>query len=186
MSNKTTISKEKTPQFKFSQIGLQVGFYTNIFSDFDPRPYSQRALSDDFLSEIKRASVDKPEGGAEITFLIDKKKRDSLIENTIKKRLKAHFKHHLELTKKEKDKTILHGLFFSMAGVIFMFTATILLFRYEHTSLMITFLIVLLEPAGWFSFWEGMNNIVFESKRENPKLSFYRKMSQSSINFVSR
>ncbi len=181
--------KEKKDQspFRFSQISLWLDSYTNIFSDFDPRPYSQRALSHDFLSEIKRASSDKESGTLELSFLIDRKKRDHNLESTIRRRLKAHFKHHVELLKKEKDKTIIRGLLFSMVGVVLMFATTIVIFRYEKNSSIITsFLIVLLEPAGWFSFWEGLNTIFFESKSVNPELAFYRKMMNASITFISQ
>lgn len=168
------------------QISLQIEDYNYIFSDFDPRSYNQKALSDDFLSEIKRASVDKDRNGIELKFLVNKKNRDINTENIIKKRLKAHFKRHAELTKKEKNKIILQGLLFSMVGVVFMFATTLLIFKYDHGSLMITFFIVMLEPAGWFSFWEGLNTMFFESKRVNPELTFYKKMSKSDILFESK
>ena len=178
--------KDQSP-FKFSQISLWLDSYTDIFSDFDPRPYSQRALSHDFLSEVKRASSDKESGSMELSFLIDRKKRDSNLESIIRRRLKAHFKHHVELLKKEKDKTIIRGLLFSMVGVVLMFATTIILFRYEKGgNIIMSFLIVLLEPAGWFSFWEGLNTIFFESKNVNPELAFYRKMIDASINFRSQ
>ena len=37
-----------------TQISLWLDDYADIFSDFDPRPFSQRALSDDFLNEAKK------------------------------------------------------------------------------------------------------------------------------------
>jgi len=48
-----------------------------------------------------------------------------------------------------------------------------------------TFLVILLEPGGWFLFWEGLNLIIFETKEETPDFSFYEKMSKCSINFSS-
>ena len=53
-----------------SNISLSLNSYDDIFSGFDPRPYSQRALSDDFLAESKRASRDKELDGVELIFLI--------------------------------------------------------------------------------------------------------------------
>ena len=34
---------------KKGEISLLLDSYTGIFSDFDPRPYAERTLSDDFL-----------------------------------------------------------------------------------------------------------------------------------------
>ena len=180
-----TKGTEKISPFRLSQISLWLDSYNNIFSDFDPRSYNQRALSDDFLSEIKRASSDKASGSIELSFLIKKNKRNSADESTIKRRLKAHFKRHEELLKKEKNKIIVQGLLFSMAGVLLMFAATIIIFRFGYTSLMLSFLIVMMEPAGWFSFWEGLNTMYFESKRVNPELEFYNKMNNAEIVFTS-
>lgn len=39
---------------EMSEISIWLDNYDDIFSDFDPRPYSQRSLSDDFLAEAKK------------------------------------------------------------------------------------------------------------------------------------
>jgi len=49
---------------------------------------------------------------------------------------------------------------------------------------LLTFLSVLSEPAGWFLFWEGLNLIIFQSKKKVPELDFYKKMSKAKIIFV--
>ena len=41
---------------------MPTGTYDAMFSVFDPRPYAQRALSDDFLNEAKRAVRDRESG----------------------------------------------------------------------------------------------------------------------------
>jgi len=56
-------------------ISLILDSYDDIFSDFDPGDYSERALSDDFLSECKKAAVNKEER-LELRFLVPKTKRD--------------------------------------------------------------------------------------------------------------
>jgi hypothetical protein len=168
-----------------AQITLQIPSYDSIFSDFDPRPFSQRALSTDFIDEIKRASRDKPEGKVDVLFLL-KGARNPAEEQVIVRRLKAHFERHHKELEKEKDGIILKGMMFSSVGIIFMFLATMLLFRYEHTTLIASLFIVVLEPAGWFSFWEGLNHIFFESKTVHPSLSFYKKMTRAPIKFSSK
>lgn len=165
------------------EISLQLDRYADIFSDFDPRPYEKKALSDDFLAEAKRASMDKDIGKIELRLLIPKEKRKIQKEIIIKKRIKEHFKRHFNLLKNERYNTIKRGLGFIAVGVILMFTATYILFSYEEKSLLMNFLIILLEPGGWFMFWEGLGLIVFESKSRTSEYKFYEKMSKCDISF---
>ena len=60
----------KKKLLQLSEISLIIDTYDDIFSDFDPRPYSQRALSDDFLLEARKASKDKVSGTFELNFLV--------------------------------------------------------------------------------------------------------------------
>ncbi|MCL5101579.1 MAG: hypothetical protein M1348_03140, partial [Candidatus Parvarchaeota archaeon] len=81
------------------EVSLILDTYDDIFSDFDPRPYSERSLSEDFLSEAKRATRDKGEG-VELRFLIPKVTRSLSHEELIKQRLKEHFRRHYKSAKK--------------------------------------------------------------------------------------
>ena len=80
--------KEERIEFEVREgnISLVLDSYNDIFSDFDPRDYSEKALSEDFLSECKRAARDK-ENHIELRLLIPIKKRNSTHENKIRKRL---------------------------------------------------------------------------------------------------
>ena len=42
-----------------SKMSLILDTYLDIFSSFDPRPYEERSLSDDFLDECKKMVIDK-------------------------------------------------------------------------------------------------------------------------------
>lgn len=176
---------EKHELMKSSQISLWLEDYEDIFSDFDSRPYSERALSGDFLHEAKNASRDKPSGGLELRFLIPKNKRDQRKEMLIRSRLLDHFgKHHRRLHK-ESRKVVSHGIIFMIAGVTFMLLASILMPMQSGSNVLSNFLFVLLQPGGWFFLWEGLKFILFESKRESHDLSFYDKMTRCSIIFLS-
>jgi hypothetical protein len=48
-----------------NEIKLMLDTYDDIFSDFDPRPFSQRTLSEDFLEEARKASREKEMGNIE-------------------------------------------------------------------------------------------------------------------------
>ncbi|MEM4271624.1 MAG: hypothetical protein QXD13_00845 [Candidatus Pacearchaeota archaeon] len=176
------LSKEEALLAK-SEISLILDNYNDIFSSFDPRPYSQRALSVDFLDEAKRATREARPGEFELRFLLPLSKRKTEVENTIKKRLKEHFKRHHEILEKDRGKIVRQGIYFICTGLIFMFVAAYILFAYQNKGLFLYFLVVLLEPGSWFLFWEGLDLIIFEAKKVKPDLEFYRKMVNAEIVF---
>lgn len=166
-----------------SEVSLILDSYDDIFSSFDPRPYSQRALSVDFLDEAKRATREMKPGVFELRFLLPAAKRRIEKESTIKKRLREHVKKHTEILEKEHRGIIKQGFYFILLGVVFMLMAAYILFFYGRANFIKEFLVVLLEPGGWFLFWEGMDLIIFKSKQAKPDLEFYRKMNNVEIIF---
>jgi len=176
---------EKQKLLQMSEIGISLDTYDDIFSDFDPRPYALRSISDDFLFEAKKASKERPTGQIELSFLMPKDKRSSTHEATIKKRLKDHFKKHAAIKKNEYKKAISQGLYFAGFGIILMLVTSYILFKYPSKNFLISFFIILMEPSSWFLFWEGTRQVVFESKEKKPDADFYKKMSASEIKFVS-
>jgi len=166
-----------------AEISLLLDRYEDIFSDFDPRPFINRALSDDFLIEAKKAARDKEET-LDLSFMIPKHKRNFEHEVLIKRRLRDHFKKHALLIEDEIGKIKKTGLLMISSGIFFIFLGAYTNF-YLNKSLFTSFLIVLLEPAGWFTFWEGLNLHLFESKKKKPDLEFYHKMTRCEISFHS-
>ena len=166
-----------------SEISLILDGYDDIFSDFDPRGYSVRALSTDFLHESERASRDKVDH-PHLLLLTPEKTRNAQKEKIIKKRLKNHFKKHFHRIELHYKSTIRYGIYSALAGIACMFVAVYILHYVISTSIWRDFLVVLLEPGGWFLFWEGLAQIIFESKKVKPELHFYSKMSTSKIKFL--
>ena len=184
MPKKNLLHHHKKNLVDLSEISLSLDTYDDIFSDFDSRPYSQRALSDDFLIEAKKAARDKVSGNIELNFLIPKRKSDDAAESLIKKRLKEHFKKHHARIEREKKGIIKHGVYFILTGILIMVLTAFILFKYGERDFMTALLIIILEPAGWFLFWEGMHLIIFDSKSKTQDLDFYRKMATSEIKFI--
>ena len=174
----------KKKLLQLSEISLIIDTYDDIFSDFDPRPYSPRALSDDFLLEARKASKDKVSGTFELNFLIPSHLKNKVHELLIKKRLKEHFKRHHIIASREKHNIIKTGISFLIIGIIIMFITTFLLFKYDAKTFLISFIIILSEPAGWFLFWEGMHQVIFETRTKKPEIEFYEKMSKCTVNFI--
>jgi hypothetical protein len=173
----------KEALFDRFDITLWLNSYEDIFSDFDPRPYSKKALSSDFLEEMKRASVDKV-APIPLVLLVPKSDRNRKSEKVIKKRLKEHFqKHNLQLSK-QRVGIMKEGASFAVAGFIIMLVASFILFKYEESFLKAV-LITVFDPAGWFLFWRGLELILFESKNKTPDFTFYNKMEKSNVYFRS-
>lgn len=169
-----------------SHISLSMNGYNDIFSSFDARPYSQKALSDDFLFETKKASKDKKLGKFDMRIIIPEEKRNKTEEKTIKKRLKEHYTRHYFMLKNEINGITKRGVLFVIFGIISMFIASYLIVSHQTKGLLLSFIIVLLEPGGWFLFWEGLDILIFETKGIKPDLEFYKKMVNCNIEFLSR
>ena len=167
----------------FSEISLMLDTYDDIFSDFDPRSYNERALSDDFLQEAKRASRDK-EMGIELKLLTPKKLRNKTSEEQIKKRLRDHFKKHLNIIHKEIKQIRREGGMFGFAGLMMIILAAYLS-SFESSSIIMHFFVVLFEAGGWFTGWTGLDQLYYTTKEKKPDLDFYGKMSKCTITFLS-
>lgn len=161
-------------------ISLILSSYDDLFSDFDPRPYAQKALSDDFLAECKRASYDKNNNKSlELILLMPKQKRNTQDENTIKKRLLEHFqKHYLE---KLKEHQIIkkEGISWTVFGWILLFLSGLI---YLQPGIVYQLLFVVFNPAGWFTMWRGFD-LFFSKDKDVPDFEFYKKMSTIEILF---
>jgi len=174
------------PEFdEHKNINLRLTEYDEIFSVFDPRSHSEGALSVDFLEEAKRASIDKPTGQLEVRLLVPQRLRNVVEESIIKRRLKNHFEKHSKVLERKRRQMISSGTKFVVCGILMMFLTAFILYTYPSSNLPANFLLVVFEPAGWFFFWEGLDLILFESKKVMPELEFNEKMAKAYINFQS-
>lgn len=182
---KGKVEEVKKILLQMSEISLWIDTYDDIFSDFDPRPYSERALSDDFLIEAKKAVKDKSSGQIELKFLAPAHIRNPALEVMIKRRLKDHFKRHYMLMIDEARGLRKRGILMAIGGVLMIMLATYLS-SLDSPSLIIEFFVILLEPAGWFTAWVGLEDSFFGSGKElNKELKFYERMSNAEIVFTS-
>ena len=163
-------------------IALILDSYDDIFSDFDPRPYSQKALSDDFLAECRRASRDKQEAGLELRLFLPKDKRLLSEEMMIRRRLKNHFeKHYIEkVTDLKAIKK--RGLLWVLIGAISLLISTSI---EKYQNFLIDFLFIVSQPAGWFLMWSGLEEIFIDPRDKKPELEFYKKLAKAKITFYS-
>lgn len=165
-----------------AHVSLLLASYDALFSDFDPRPYVERAISDDFLIEVKRAVREAKPGVFEMRFLIPKHLKNLHEEEIIKERLHHYFhKQTLDLAHEAKG-IIRKAVLYIVVGFLFMFGASYI--DHELTSVFIlNFIKIVIEPAGWFLVWYGFDQIFYDAKSRKPELDFNHKMSHAEIHF---
>lgn len=165
-------------------ISIWLDNYDDIFSDFDPRPYSERVLSDDFIFEVRKVCKEKEEPINELKLLMPADKRNNEQEVIITKRLHNHFKKNHHQYEEQYRRSFRKGILFTLIGMILMLAASYLS-ALRSSIFHINVLLVISEPSGWFLVWSGLDTIFYTSKQNKREFDFYNKLSKSKIAFFS-
>ena len=183
MAKEVLSSEAKKEILDESEISLVLDTYDDIFSDFDPRHFSTRALSQDFLLEAKRASRDK-DGGIELRFLIPVGERNVMHESLIKQRLKEHFvKHNLNLLNDIRNFRKKAGLLIAVGACLGLIDVGLVNFI-NMGDLAKSAVEIILQPASWFNIWVGIEHLMFLPDNMAEEEKFYRKMAHAHISFA--
>ncbi|MBP9771257.1 hypothetical protein KBC97_03795 [Candidatus Gracilibacteria bacterium] len=164
-------------------VQLSLDSYQDLFSDFDPRAYSERGLSDDFLHELKSAVREISVENFEIILSLPEKERNLELEKIITERLHDYFRKHEQFLLKERREQIKSGILMTSFGLIIMCGAWFL--SWQESNKIMSLLRVMLEPAGWFMSWEGLAKIFFLSNSNRHLVDFYKKSIKAKIVFVN-
>lgn len=178
------ILDEKKKLLSKSEVSIWLDTYDDIFSDFDPRNFSERTLSDDFMLEVRKMAKEKLAGTIELKLLMPAQRRHKDTEEVIVKNLHAHFHRHANHLKDEIKKTKMNGLLLCITGFVIMICAVYLAGLPEKVFF-INALRVILEPAGWFLVWTGFDHIFYESRKLKPEFHFMNRMAHGDIQFLS-
>ncbi len=174
----------KNELLSMSEISLWLDTYDDLFSDFDPRPYSKRAMSIDFLDEVKRASREKATGQIELKFLIPEKVRSIDEESKIKRRLHDHFKKQEDQLCIDIKKAVKGGVIMASIG-FFLLSLAVIVELYLQSKLFSAIMLTLFEPSGWVMIFYGFDQVFYGSKAKKQELEFYSKMSKADISFMA-
>lgn len=173
---------EKTPTV--SEMLVWLDTYDDIFSDFDPRPFAQRELSDDFLKELGRRYMENTKGGIEVSFRIPAAAREPRLEATIRKRLREHFGQERQKVRAQIQQHRHKGLIYAGVGFgLLMADLGITLWQPEAAWAKVVG--ILLTPAGWFSLWSGMEKLAEVPYKLEHLRSFYDKFAKCNYTFVT-
>jgi hypothetical protein len=168
---------------KISEISVWLDTYDDLFSDFDPRPYDQRAISADFIEEAKVFSREKQSGQFELVLLIPRKLQDAEKEKVILPRLHESFGHNRQRLRQEIKKIRLNGTRLILGSMVLLLAATWISMIPNKTWL-VNFSLILLEPAGWFTIWNGLDLLFFAPGKKQADLDFYQRMADCQIVFM--
>ncbi|MFH1478233.1 MAG: hypothetical protein ABIG92_00475 [Candidatus Omnitrophota bacterium] len=165
------------------EISIAIDTWDDIFSDFDPRPMNERALSEDFKSEIAKRYRETRKGDFLVTIFAPNSLNDGKSEKIVIQRLKRHFKHKAMQSKKEIYGIRIRGVFFVITGIMFLGFLTLATYRKLFRDFTIDMLGIILLPLGWFGVWEGFSKIVDTSISFIQDQTLYDKLSKANYRF---
>ncbi len=167
------------------EITIRLDNYDDIFSDFDPRPFQSRELSDDFLKEIRRRYLEDKRGRFEVRFTMPSSERDLKEEALIKKRLREHF---ASMAAREDDMVSsirTRGYIYIVIGAIVLVADVFALFALNESSVFYKILSVLLVPAGWYGMFTGIGKVLDEPSEAVERKSLNERFEKANYIFMS-
>ncbi len=166
------------------EICIWIDKYDDVFSEFDSRPFSDRALSDDFLREVRKMTSEKSKGEIRLKFHVMDDQRNPESESIILNNLNKHFRHIADELKVEQRETLKRGYLFMGFGSL-LILGIFFLTTISETAKYLDGIILLLEPVGWFTTWTGLDYVFQISRKEKSSIDFNSKMAQAKIAFSS-
>jgi hypothetical protein len=168
----------------FSFMDIWMDGYNDIFSDFDPAPYSKRAISADFVEEVMRRTSEEHDEDIELRMSVPQAMRSQKTETIIKKRLREYFllkkKKYEQLVKNERTK----GVIYFVGGFLMLSSFIVLeIFLAQHVA--VKLLAAVMAPFGWFGVWEGTSHLLEGPEKFSSKKDFYTKLAKAKFEFFS-
>lgn len=165
-----------------SSIQVALDEYDDIFSDFDPSPYTKRLLSEDFLKEIQRRYIETGKGEIEVRFTLPAALRDAKTEALIKKRIAHYFDSKIKSSDEDTAKIRRKGLVHLIAGFLLL-SADI--FIYDIKDIFIRLISVITVPAGWYGMYSGLEYMFAYPGEIMERRKFYQRFERAKYEFIS-
>jgi len=165
------------------EISIAIDKWDDIFSDFDPRPFNERMLSEDFLVELRKRYRETRKGSFIVTILAPMSLKDDIAAKTVIQRLKRHFRHRFLQRQKEIKRIRIRGVIFVIFGICFLGFLTLATYFRFFSDLTIEILGIILMPLGWFGIWEGFSKVVDTSPIYIQEEILFNKLSKADYRF---
>jgi len=167
-----------------SEVSLWLDTYDDLYSDFDPRPFGKRLVSLDFINELRRNTREFSSGPIQLALYVPDALRKNEWEKEIKASLENYFIRQLSSAEHSLRRIVQQGIIMMLTGIALLLIASFVMFK-SYSGFLPTALLVILEPAGWFLLWNGLDNIFYESRDKKRDLNFFTKMQDCEIQFRS-
>ncbi len=164
------------------EVAISLDEYEDIFSDFDIRGYADRALSEDFLDELRlRLRKSQSSSDVSIVLLMPERRRRKSVEPPIIERLRSFFAEREASYIREDRHTLRRGLVFIGIGLALSVAANFIVESFLSMPLFNDFLLI----PSWFFVWSGFDFLI---KREElrKKRRYYASLLAAKIVFRSR
>ena len=102
----------------------------------------------------------------------------------IRKRLREHFRKHANLLEQNHNNILSKGAMMTATGFLLLIIGAAVL-HLQGESFLWSLIVVVIEPAGWFTAWNGLDCIISKSKETRPEQEFYEKMAKTEVIFDS-
>ncbi len=165
-----------------AELNLWLDSYDDIYSDFDSRHYLKRRISEDFLHELRTEMKYKKHHASDMVLLLPQEQRDEPSEKIIADSLADFFINRFQYYRDKCRKKLNSGILLFAAGVIIMLFNTWVSYH-SVESLPVTFLKVLLEPAGWFLLWAALDLLFYDLAGLRKEKKLYRELSEIHVHF---
>ncbi len=126
----------------------------------------------------------KKEEITDLLLLLPQDKRDENSENVIGSSLKNFFKDQFYSSKDKFGKKLTTGIILLLAGSVTMMVNSYINFKTSH-SFFLSFVKILLEPAGWFLLWLGFDFLFYDLREIKKEKKFFKEFSDINIHFMS-
>lgn len=166
---------------KDMEIVIALYSYEDIFSDFDIKGFSERALSKDFLSELEMRF--RSLGGSAVTniiLLMPEASRNPEDEALIIDRVKAFFAERQNHYRNEDKRTKMSSFIMIALGFALFFVPNYLVARFSMYPMLKDFLLI---PA-WFFIWNGLETFIKGRKTISKRREYYATLFSASIAFM--
>ncbi|UCD15807.1 MAG: hypothetical protein JSV34_01805 [Candidatus Omnitrophota bacterium] len=165
------------------EITIVIDTWDDVFSDFDPRPLSDRTLSEDFISELKKRYRETRKGDFIVKLYAPFSLKDERSENMVAQRLKKHFRHRFLQRQKDIVRIRAKGVIFVVSGICFLTFLMLITYFKVFSQLAIEMLSIIFMPLGWFGIWEGFSKIVDTSPAFIQEEVLFNKLSRAAYRF---
>lgn len=165
-----------------AELSLWLDSYDDLYSDFDSRYYLKRRLSEDFIDELKEALRFRTEQFDSLVLLLPHRLRNSDIEKDIPASVREQLGKRLQVLHQKAKGMRRRGILLLAAGMLIMIVDSIISYKFGG-GYVFNLLRIILEPAGWFMIWNGLDFLIYEYRTIMRDTTFYEAVCALSVHF---